>query len=282
MHLDLAPLTPTLGVEVRGVDLASDMTGELLAAVEQVWLRHGVVVFRNQTWSDDDHRRFARHFGPVQFPHSGPQKGDEIHYIGNTNTNGIEGALPDGEMVFHQDSAYREKPTRATILFGIEVPARGGNTLFAGTIRAYELLSAELRERILAYDIRFNFDSRDYPRPNRDAWAADVPNFVHPLVILHESGRPLLFCNRLMGDYIVGMDHAEGRTLIESLCDVIERPDNIYSHEWRRGDVVLWDNVATNHGRTDFDPAERRWMRRTTILGKRPTAYRDAVATAST
>jgi taurine dioxygenase len=280
MNLDLVPLTPTLGVEIRGVDLATDLGGDVMAAIEQVWLRHGVVLFRNQTWGDEDHRRFSRFFGPVQFPHSGPQKGDSIHYIGNAGRGGIEGALPDGEMVFHQDSAYREQPTRATILYALEVPAHGGNTLYAGTIRAYELLPADLRERILAYDIRFNFDARDYKQPNRDAWAEDVPSFVHPLVIRHESGRPLLFCNRLMGDGIAGMERAEGRALIASLCDVIERPDNIYSHAWRPGDVLLWDNVATNHGRTDFDPAERRWMRRTTILGTRPVAYRDVLAAA--
>jgi taurine dioxygenase len=281
MKLETRPLSPALGVEIRNMDLARDLSPETLAAIEAEWLQHGVVLFRNQTWGEDDQRRLARHFGPVQFPHTAKQAGKDITYVGNIAAGGIEGTLPDGEMVFHHDSAYREKPTRATMLFAIEVPAEGGNTLFASTIRAYEVLDPELRERILGYDIRFNFDSTDYQKPNRDAWAADVPSFVHPLVIRHESGRPLLFCNRLMGDGIEGMPRDAGRALIAQLCDVIERADNIYSHQWHVGDVLLWDNLATVHGRTDFDPAERRWMRRCTVLGERPVAYRDVLTQAT-
>ncbi len=277
MNLDVRPLHPALGAEILGIDLHEDLSAEVLGAIEAVWKKYNVVVFRNQTWNDDDQRRFARFFGDVQFPHTDANSKAELTFIGNAKP---EGSLPDGEMVFHQDSAYREQPTRATMLYAIEVPSSGGDTRFASTINAYALLEPELRERILGYDIFFNFDVRDYKQPNRANWSADLPSFTHPLVIRHESGRPLLFCNRLMADHIAGLPAAESRKLIDHLCEVLESPANIYDHAWRVGDVVLWDNLGTAHGRTDFDPSERRWMRRSTVLGPRPVAYRDVIATA--
>jgi taurine dioxygenase len=97
---------------------------------------------------------------------------------------------------------------------------------------------------------------------------------VHPVVIRHPAtGRPALFVNRLMTDSIAGMPRAESDALLEQLFQYVEEPDNIYEHAWRVGDALIWDNLATLHARTDFDPKERRALRRTAIRGVRPQAY---------
>ena len=102
---------------------------------------------------------------------------------------------------------------------------------------------------------------------------------MHPIVIRHPAtGRPALFVNRLMTDLIVGMPRAESDALLERLFQYIEQPDHVYEHAWRVGDALIWDNLATLHARTDFDPKERRALRRTAIRGVRPQAYAGAGA----
>jgi len=138
-----------------------------------------------------------------------------------------------------------------------------------------------VRARILPLDIRFNFDNQTTIR-DLATWRKDIPDYTHPLVVAHpDTGRPLLFCNRLMADAIVGLPQSESDELIALLNAHIERPENVYQHVWRRGDFVIWDNLATAHGRTDFDPNQTRLLRRTTIMGSRPIPYRDTVTVAA-
>jgi taurine dioxygenase len=111
---------------------------------------------------------------------------------------------------------------------------------------------------------------------------ADAPRFTHPAVIVHpQSRRPCLFVNRLMADSFVGMERAASDALLEELCRHLEQPANIYEHEWRKGDVLMWDNLSTAHARTDFDPAERRALRRMALRGERPTAWTPEMAAAA-
>ena len=100
---------------------------------------------------------------------------------------------------------------------------------------------------------------------------ADAPRYIHPAVIVHPgTGRRCLLVNRLMADSVVGMPRAESDRIIEELCQASERPAHIYEHVWRAGDLLIWDNRCTLHARTDFDPAERRVLRRMAIRGQRP------------
>jgi taurine dioxygenase len=273
MALNLRPLMPTFGAEVLDLDLREELPLEVMAEIRAAWVEYNVLVFRGQTWNADEQRRFARYFGQLQTPHAGAQAGSETLFIGNKTVDGIKGDIPDGEMEFHSDGAYHEKPTRGSMLFAIEIPSRGGDTLFGNTIQAFKHLPSEIQEQVLGREVYMNFDYRDYAKPNRENWAPDVPHFAHPFVTLHESGRPAVFCSRMMADHIIGMSRAQGRVLIDRVNDEIERPGNVYQHVWKVGDVVFWDNAATVHARTDFDKREHRWMRRCAFVGERPVAY---------
>jgi taurine dioxygenase len=281
MALHTRPLSAALGAEIIGVDLSRAVPDEVMAEIRDVWHRSSLVLFRDQSIDADDQKRFTRFFGEFQTPHAGAQKGNETLIIGNVTVNGVTGELPLGEMQFHQDRCYSANPTLASILYAIEVPSAGGNTKWASMYRAFDTLPRALRERLIGLHVRFNFDYSDYTAPRPANWD-DAPHHVHPLVIAHpETGRPALFCNRLMADHIVELPRDEGRALIEELCANVERLDNVYEHTWRVGDVMMWDNLATAHARTDFDPAERRHLRRTGVRGLAPAAYAERVGAAA-
>ena len=277
MSFELRPLIPALGAEVRGLDLREPLDGETIAAIGAAWHRYGILLFRDQQISAEDQKRFTRYFGEFQRPRGGPRKNEDVLFIGNTEVDGIPADIPLGAMQLHQDGAYGERPTKQSLIFALELPSRGGDTLWASLAYAYDTLPADVQARIVNLDIRFNFDSATTIR-DVSVWRKDIPDYTHPLVIAHpDTGRPLLFCNRLMADAIVGLSQTESDELIAYLNAHIERPENVYQHVWRRGDFAIWDNLSTAHGRTDFDPAETRLLRRTTILGDRPVAYRDTV-----
>ena len=206
-------------------------------------------------------------------------------YVANVTVDGEKGDLPEGEMQFHADQCYYELPTKGAVLYALEIPSKGGNTLFASTYRAYETLPRELKERIAGREAVFTYDAYGNPYKRKALDLSKVPHFVHPIVIAHPATRrPALFVNRLMTDSIVGMSREESEPLLERLFrEHLEQRDNVYEHVWQVGDVLIWDNLSTVHARTDFDPKERRALRRTAIRGVRPQAYvaGDRVALAS-
>jgi taurine dioxygenase len=276
MSPEFHPLTKAIGAEVRGIDLSRPQSPEVMAAIARAWDEYGVLLFRDQDLSGESQRAFTAAFGTVHVLASSAQKGSEFMHIGNVEVNGVPGQLALGEMQFHQDGCYNEQPLRRTFLYSLKIPSAGGNTLFASTAHAYARLPNDLRERILNYDIRFAYN---YTALVRDATTKPTSEYVHPLVIAHPgTGNPLLYCNRLMAEEIVGLPPDESRALIERLCSELERPEGIYEHVWRLGDFLMWDNFATAHARTDFDPAEERLLRRTTTSGEPVTAFRERLA----
>lgn len=277
MPLDLRPLTPVLGAEVRGIDLRETLDDETARDLRAAWDKYQVLLIRGQTLSADDQLRFVKVFGEIQPPRTrqGERLNPDIMYVANVPVEGEKkGDLPDGEMHFHADQCYYELPTRGAILYAIEVPSKGGNTLFASTYRAYETLPDELRKRIAGREAVFTYDAYGNPYMRKALDLSKVPHFTHPMVITHPStGRPALFVNRLMTDSIVGMPREESEPLLDRLFAHLEQRENIYEHVWQPGDALIWDNLSTLHARTDFDPKERRALRRTAIRGVRPRAY---------
>lgn len=283
----LRPLGAATGAEVQGLDVSREIDDGVVDALLDALARYGVLVFRDQELDVEQQRVFTSRFGELAGGYLGTTRekragnqegatsGREVLYVGNLTVDGEAGIIPAGELQFHADGFYTERPAKATMLFGIEVPALGGNTLFTSTGYAYETLPAATRERIADLEVLLNFDYRTTVRtPQRPA---DAPGFVHPVVMAHpHDGQPLLCCNPLMADTIVGLPKDESDELIRELCAHVVRPEFVYEHVWRTGDLVFWDNFATLHARTDFDPAQRRWLRRTTIKGSRPRAWRKA------
>lgn len=281
MSMTVRPLHPVLGAEILGVDLSRDVDETTARAIERAWLDHKVLVFRDQQLSPERQLRFTEHFGEPTGSHHKSKGSDQAVKI-LSNMNGVgEGALQyyaTAEMQFHQDGIYTEHPTKVTFLYALEIPSTGGNTAFADMHRAYATLDPALRERAEQLDVLFNFFTNQIRGVNLNL---DIkrPEFVHPLVCAHPvTGLPTLLCNRLMTDSIVGLPPEESAALLDALYAHLERPDNVYEHVWRLGDLVMWDNLATAHARTDFNIGEARTMQRTTIGGPRPQAYRARAA----
>lgn len=154
--IDIVPLNPHVGAEVRGLDLAREIEPSVAAELYAAWLRHHVLVFRGQALTADDQRRFTLLFGEIQPPRSRPGQRDPnnpVLYIGNATIDGQRGELPEGDMQFHADQCYYENPAKGAVLYALEIPSRGGNTLFASTGAAYDSLPEELRCRCCSFMI---------------------------------------------------------------------------------------------------------------------------------
>jgi len=268
------PLSPALGAEIIGVDLRDEIDDHVFAQIRDAWHQNLVILLRDQRLSEEDEVRFAEKFGPPakihtqQFVRGHPA----VMLISNIREDGKPiGALPDGEMHFHTDQCHQERPAMASMLYAIEVPSVGGNTLFANGYLAYETLPDAIKRRI---DGRKALNAYDYDTASTKRGtqlAKGVPSYVHPVVRTHPAtGRKALYVNRLMTVRIEGLPPEESDELLAFLFDHQERRDFIYEHVWRPGDLLMWDNRCALHARTDFSAAERRLMRRVTILGEKP------------
>tara|TARA_R110002072_G_scaffold130040_14_gene268785 strand:- start:1314 stop:2162 length:849 start_codon:yes stop_codon:yes gene_type:complete len=276
MAISIQRMSDAIGARVTGVDLRGGLDDATMKEIHQAWLENFVIVIPGQDLSGDDQIAFTEWFGPrqevrtVKVVDEGPQN---FMYVANKKVDGMDGVLPDGEMQFHTDQCYYETPSRATILFALEIPAEGGNTKFANAYRAYESLDDAMKSRLkglTALNV-YDYDANATVKANESS--PDAPRYVHPVVIRHpETGREVLYVNRLMTDHIVGMDRAESDALLEDLFQVLEEPAYCYEHVWTPGDLVMWDNLCTLHARTWFEPSMTRVLRRTTVAGQAPEA----------
>jgi taurine dioxygenase len=277
--LDTRPLAPNIGLEIRGVDVAARNDEALFEQIRQAWFDRNVLLFRGQNLSETAQVAFAERFGelaPVQVDY-GFTGHPSIMYISNVLKDGrLIGALPDGEMLFHSDLCYRERPSSATILYGIEIPSRGGNTLFANAYAAYEALPEDWKRRLAGLKALNVYapGHTDNTRPRLKMKGSDEPgarSWVHPVVRTHPvTRRKALFVNRLMTACIVGLPPEESDEMLLFLFDHQEQPQFVYEHVWKPGDLLIWDNRCTLHARTDFSADERRMLRRVAVVGETP------------
>ena len=280
--LKVETLSPALGAAVTGLDLRKPLDDATVSALLQAWHRHLVLVFPGQALEEDDQIRFARHFGELQGrsrPSSTVREGGrtrhaEVMLVSNIRENGEPiGSLPDGEMQFHSDQCYVEMPVKGTFLYAIEVPSRGGDTLFLNMYSAYEALPEAMKARLAGVralnSYSHGYSGATFRKDNKRL--PEDKSWAHPVVRTHpDTGRKALYVNRLMTMEIEGLAREESDALLAELFDHIEQERFIYAHKWRPGDLLLWDNRCTLHARTDFSPDERRLMRRIAILGEKP------------
>jgi len=266
-------LSPALGAEILGVDLRDPIDEALKQKFLYAWHQHLVILLRNQVLDEDTQVRFAETFGPPAKITSGRTfsvKHPSVMLISNIREDGKPiGALPDGEMNFHTDQCHQEIPAKASMLYAIEIPSRGGNTLFSNAYTAYETLPEDIKHRIAglralnAYDKDSTQRTANYDNAGSSYW--------HPVVRTHPAtGRKALYVNRLMTREIEGLPREESDAILQELFDYQEQPKFVYEHVWRPGDILMWDNRCTLHARTDFSADERRLLRRVTILGEKP------------
>jgi taurine dioxygenase len=275
MAIAARPLAPAIGAEILGADLRRRLDKADRDAIHAAWLRHQVLLFRDQDIDEAQQAAFAACFGEMEHVRAAPGAGEVAAvalFVSNVvEADGRRGALPDGEMEFHTDRCYYEFPTSGTLLYALEIPPEGGDTLFASGYAAYDALSPELIARLERLQALNIYDYGANGTVRRTAPGADAPRAVHPVIRTHpETGRRSVYVNRLMTTEILGLDPAESDELLEILWRTIERPELRYAHRWRPGDLLMWDNRCTFHARTDFDHRHRRRLRRMTLKGDRP------------
>jgi taurine dioxygenase len=267
-------LAPSIGAEIMGVDLSKPTNDEVFAQVLDTWHQNLVILFRDQHLTEDDQVRFGKRFGPPAVTHTKhyETQNPAVMLISNVRENGrLIGALPDGEMHFHSDQCHQERPAMASMLYSLEVPSKGGNTLFANAYRAYETLPNSIKQKIEGRKALNAYDYDNASTRRGTKLGEGVPSCWHPIVITHPAtGKKALYVNRLMTIQIEGMSQTESDELLNVLFDHQERREFIYEHVWRRHDLLLWDNRCALHARTDFSADERRLLRRLTILGEKP------------
>jgi taurine dioxygenase len=266
-----------LGAEIKGVDLAHARRTDV-EAIKQAWYRHDVLLFRNQRLTDDDLLAFSRHFGTLDAPpiqgagRKSPPGYPQIYIVSNVLDKRGEpiGALGDGEAAWHTDMSYAPQPPDASMLYSLEVPARGGDTWFASMKAALARMPRPLLERIRSLDIKHDgtYDSGGSVRKGLKA-SNDPRTSVgtpHPIVIEHPiSGEPALYLGRRRNAYIMGLELDASERLLDEIWSFVETA--LYRHRWAVGDLVLWDNRTTMHRRDAFDAKARRIMHRTQIKG---------------
>jgi len=268
------PLSAAIGAEIIGVDLREPLDAASFEQILAAWHQHLVILLRDQKLTEEDQVRFAERFGPPAKIHTKQfiQKHPAVMLISNIREDGKPiGALPDGEMHFHTDQCHQERPAMASMLYAIEIPSKGGNTLFANAYAAYETLPSDLKRRIEERKAVNAYDYDSAATIRGGDISSDAPSYAHPVVRTHPAtGRKALYVNRLMTRRIEGLPPHESEELLNLLFDHQERPEFIYEHVWRPGDILMWDNRCTLHARTDFSADERRLLRRVTILGEKP------------
>ena len=286
MALSITPLTPTVGGEISGVDLAR-LTDAEFALIEAAWHRHSALLFRGQRLSGDDLLSFSRRLGELDPPPNqeqgrmSPPGYPDIYVVSNVldDKGRPIGALGAGEAVWHTDMSYLDKPPDASMLFALEIPPSGGNTWFCGMQAAAASLPDDLRRRLGSRRVKHDgtYNSGGYLRkgvtPTDDPMNA--PGAWHPAILKHPAnGKPTLYLGRRRNSSIEGLSRAESDALLEDLWAHCTQPQFLYEHVWRLGDLVMWDNRSTMHRRDPFDGTARRIMHRTQIKGSgKPIAY---------
>src|SRR5690606_38764970 len=255
-HFEIRPFDAVLGAEIIGIDLAKPLNDTDFARVHQAHLEHGVVVFRDQHLTPQQHIDFSRRFGELQihvlrqFLLAGHP---EVFIISNIIENGQPVGLGDAGKFWHSDLSYKEIPSLGSMLYARELPSEGGDTLFASQQAAYDALPAELKKtlqgKLAAHSYLARYDDEVFTgirRPTLTAeQIAEVKPAIHPVVRTHpETGRKGLFVNENFTTHILDMPEDESHALLQELYAHSAKEAFIYRHRWQDSDLVFWDNRA--------------------------------------
>jgi taurine dioxygenase len=281
MTLSIRNLNAALGAEIAGVDVSGPLLQSDIDAIESAWRERLVVVMHGQNLSDPQLIAFSKNFGELDPPGPNPygepflKDHPELNVISNVVENGKPlGNLGDGEAVWHADMTYVDVPPKAAMLHALEVPPpeAGGNTYFANMFAAYEALPADLKKAVEG-KIAVHDGSRNSAGMLRKGYkeVTDVTQTVgarHPLVRTDtKTGRKALFLGRRPNAYVLGLSVAESDALLDALWAHATLPRFAMCHEWKVGDLLMWNNLSVLHRRDPFDPKTRRVMHRSQIKG---------------
>jgi taurine dioxygenase len=282
--IEAVPVGETLGAEIRGVDLADGVCEAARDAIKAAWAEYLVLVLRDQQLSDAALIDFARQFGELDLPGPNPY-GEPLHKAHpelNVISNIVEknrpiGNLGAGEAVWHADMTYLEHPPRGAVLYAVEIPPEGGNTYFANMYAAYDALPEALRARaegrVAIHDASHNSAGMRRKGYQEIVDVRETPGARHPLIRTDAaSGRRALFLGRRPRSYVLRLEVEDSEALLDALWAHATEERFTLCHEWRIGDVLMWNNLAVLHRRDAFDPDARRRLHRAQIKGDQPIA----------
>ena len=274
------PMNAALGAEIDGLDLSQPIDSTLKDAIYGALLQHHVLVFRDQSLSREEQGRFANNYGELE-SHVGRLRNGKRYPVINDITN----IQPDGKLIpklvnrgpnhWHTDKSYHAVPSAITMLHGKEVPSKGGETLFANMKLAYEELTSEMKARIDGLKVQHSWEANRInvgETPATEDQKRERPPVTHPLVRTHpDTGARALYIGTHI-DIIHGLSRTDSDALVEELMEHAIQPKYRYDHQWRQGDLVMWDNRSLMHrGNTNYDMAnEPRVLQRTVIIGTVP------------
>lgn len=289
IHVDLKerPFTITktdaaTGAVVSDIDLTQPLNHRQFEQLRRAWNEYHILIFRGQQLSDENLFNFATYFGDVFFPPADvpvlASDADGVVPAVVPVSNQAGGYTGSGELKPHIDHQWTPRPSKASFLYAIQVPAVGGDTSWYNLNLAYETLDDDTKNRIGSLSlITYNPFARRAAGVARTSGYFDPANppfglsFAHPLVTTHpESGKKMLYLGRDTEVRIPQLPLREGRELIERLREHAFRDELRYQHKWQVGDVILWDNRSTAHARTEFPESEVRILHRISLAGQRP------------
>jgi alpha-ketoglutarate-dependent 2,4-dichlorophenoxyacetate dioxygenase len=283
--MQVTPLQSTFAAEITGVDLSGPQSQIPYDAIKKALDRYAVCVVRNTVPpTDEQHVAFSKRLGPIEKGKTFTVKGDGPKRIADPDIVDVSNLNPDGtimpstarrhlfkkgDKLWHNDMSFIQNRATYSLLLGHEIPPEGGNTEFCDLRAAYDALPEEKKEtleNLVAHHSIWN--SRrvaGFPEPTPEEVEASSPPAYHRLVQVHETSKRKTLYIAAHASHILGWPVEEGRALLKELMRFATRPQFVYSHEWRLGDLLIWDNRCTMHRATDFDDQKyRRDMRRTT------------------
>jgi taurine dioxygenase len=273
----ITPLTEHTGAEIIGLDFTKPVDAETRATLNDAFAEHHVLVMRDQHFGPEEFRVAAQVFGTLQQhdkkEHHVPGHPD-VYYVSNDEFVNGKRIIP-GET-FHTDHSNHPRPPKATLLYAVELPSRGGDTQSVNMHDAYDDLPADTRQRLDGLRAVHVYLSKYSPRPlgniSEESLRNVPPPGIHPLVRTHpENHRKALFLNPVRIESIVGMEDSEALALVDDLMRHATQKKYEYRHPWRHGDWVMWDNRSVMHqANPDYDMSERRYLYRLMLQGEVP------------
>lgn len=283
MSLSLNRLSPVVGIEATGIQVTQDLGDNAFKTLYDAWLESGgLLVLRDQQLTPEDHIAFSRRFGELD-----PLEGQtvapymlpgypEIYRVSNKVKDGVKQGRQRAGTYWHSDNSHKERAAKASLLYGIEIPPYGGDTLFAGMTAAYDALSPAMQAMLDGLRCVHDFEKAKTGSFKNETVTEShlrtTPPISHPLVRTHpETGRKCLFLNAGVITHIEGMTVEESQPLLDFLYAHCTRPEFVYRHRWQQRDLLVWDNrCAMHYAVADYDGVGDRYMHRTTVFGDRP------------
>ncbi len=278
-QIEVAPLSGALGAEISGVDLSEPLEDAVFEDIREALHEHLVICFREQHLTPESHKDFGRRFGPLNVhPHYRPVEGhpEILPILKQPGDTGNIGG------VWHSDVSFLERPALGSLLYALEVPSHGGDTLFANQYLAYETLSEGMRglldelsavhsDAVLSRpENKTRANAERSTKLKEEELTQEVEN-VHPVIRAHgDTGRRCLYVNSAFTQRFQEMTVAESRPLLEFLYEHAVRPEFTCRVAWEKDMLVMWDNRCTQHYALNDYPGQRRAMHRVTVEGERP------------